>query len=104
MWSGDCGDMRPPRHLRLRRLPVVVLQQSAQSRFAADLGQRDFLRGHLTPTEYRLLTILFKSAGKIVTHRQLLREVWGPAHRRRRTNCNQLRRKLGDTAADDERM
>lgn len=39
------------------------------------------LRGqevHLTPTEFRLLTTLVKHAGKVVTHRQLLKEVWGP--------------------------
>jgi two-component system KDP operon response regulator KdpE len=35
---------------------------------------------HLTPTEYKLLTTLVKHAGKVVTHHQLLREVWGPAH------------------------
>jgi two-component system KDP operon response regulator KdpE len=33
---------------------------------------------HLTPIEYRLLTTLIKYAGKVVTHRQLLKEVWGP--------------------------
>jgi len=33
---------------------------------------------HLTPNEYRLLTVLAKHAGKVVTHRQLLKEVWGP--------------------------
>lgn len=33
---------------------------------------------HLTPIEYRLLTTLVKHAGKVVTHRQLLKEVWGP--------------------------
>lgn len=33
---------------------------------------------HLTPIEYRLLTTLVKYAGKVVTHRQLLKEVWGP--------------------------
>lgn len=47
-----------------------------------DLGSRlvfvDDVEIHLTPTEYRLLTILVKHAGKVVTHRQLLKEVWGP--------------------------
>jgi two-component system KDP operon response regulator KdpE len=41
------------------------------------------LRGapvRLTPIEYRLLTTLVRHAGKVVTHPQLLREVWGPAH------------------------
>jgi two-component system KDP operon response regulator KdpE len=33
---------------------------------------------HLTPTEFRLLATLIKYAGKVVTHRQLLKEVWGP--------------------------
>jgi two-component system KDP operon response regulator KdpE len=35
---------------------------------------------HLTPTEYRLLTVLINHAGRVVTNAQLLREVWGPAH------------------------
>jgi two-component system KDP operon response regulator KdpE len=39
---------------------------------------RDGLEVHLTPLEYRLLTTLVKYAGKVVTHRQLLKEVWGP--------------------------
>jgi two-component system KDP operon response regulator KdpE len=34
----------------------------------------------LTPIEYKLLTTLVKHAGKVVTHQQLLREVWGPSH------------------------
>jgi two-component system, OmpR family, KDP operon response regulator KdpE len=34
----------------------------------------------LTPIEYRLLTVLASNAGKVLTHRQILREVWGPAH------------------------
>lgn len=33
---------------------------------------------HLTPNEYRLLTVLARHAGKVVTHRQFLKEVWGP--------------------------
>ena len=35
---------------------------------------------HLTPIEYRLLTVLVANAGRVLTHRQLLREVWGPSH------------------------
>ncbi len=35
---------------------------------------------HLTPLEYRLLTTLVRNAGKVLTHRQLLKEVWGPVH------------------------
>lgn len=33
---------------------------------------------HLTPIEYKLLTTMLKHAGKVLTHRFLLREVWGP--------------------------
>jgi len=40
-------------------------------------GGRDV---HLTPTEYRLLAALIANTGRVLTHRQLLREVWGPAH------------------------
>lgn len=35
---------------------------------------------HLTPIEYKLLTTLVQHAGRVVTHQQLLREVWGPTH------------------------
>lgn len=35
---------------------------------------------HLTPREFGLLALLVKNAGKVVTHRQLLTAVWGPAH------------------------
>jgi two-component system KDP operon response regulator KdpE len=44
-------------------------------------GRRVLINGkevHLTPTEFRLLATLVKHAGKVVTHRQLLKEVWGP--------------------------
>ena len=49
-----------------------------------DLLQRRVLRGgqevHLTPKEYALLARLVRQAGQVVTHRQLLVEVWGPEH------------------------
>jgi two-component system KDP operon response regulator KdpE len=44
-------------------------------------GRRVFVRDqevHLTPIEYNLLLVLIRHAGKVVTHRQLLLEVWGP--------------------------
>lgn len=34
----------------------------------------------LTPVEYKLFAVLMKNAGKVLTHRQLLKEVWGPSH------------------------
>jgi len=49
-----------------------------------DLDRREVLvdgvEVHLTPIEYKLLVTLVKYAGKVVTHRQLLKEVWGPLH------------------------
>jgi two-component system KDP operon response regulator KdpE len=47
---------------------------------AAHRVQRAGVDLHLTPTEYELLTALAKHRGKVMTHRQLLREVWGAAH------------------------
>jgi two-component system KDP operon response regulator KdpE len=53
---------------------------------------------HLTPIEYRLLTTLIRHAGKVLTHRQLLTEVWGPPYADQahylRVYMAQLRRKL----------
>lgn len=53
---------------------------------------------HLTPTEYRLLVTLIRHAGKVVTHRQLMRELWGTeqedAQHTLRVHVSQLRRKL----------
>jgi two-component system KDP operon response regulator KdpE len=47
-----------------------------------DLAQRQVWTGgtevHLTPTEYKLLVTLVRHAGKVLTHRQLLKEIWGP--------------------------
>jgi two-component system KDP operon response regulator KdpE len=51
---------------------------------AVDLARRQVTRDgaeiHLTPIEYRLLAMLIANAGRVITHRQLLREVWGPSH------------------------
>ena len=53
---------------------------------------------HLTPIEYRLLTTLIRHAGKVMTHNQLLTEVWGPNQAEQahylRVYTAQLRRKL----------
>jgi two-component system, OmpR family, KDP operon response regulator KdpE len=53
---------------------------------------------HLTPVEYRLLALLAQNAGKVLTHRALLKDVWGPGHMEDthylRVYMTQLRRKL----------
>ncbi|MGD9520792.1 MAG: two-component system response regulator KdpE [Tepidiphilus sp.] len=72
-----------------------------------DLTNRTVKRGHqtirLTPIEYRLLTLLVRNAGKVLTHRQILREVWGPSHVEHahylRIYMSQLRHKLEEDPA-----
>jgi two-component system, OmpR family, KDP operon response regulator KdpE len=58
---------------------------------------------HLTPNEFKLLTVLVKHAGKVLTHRHLLKEVWGPGSGDEthylRVYMNQLRQKLETDAA-----
>ena len=57
---------------------------------------------HLTPTEYKLLCAMAQHAGKVVTHGQLLREVWGKHSTEQghylRIYMQHLRQKLGDDA------
>jgi two-component system, OmpR family, KDP operon response regulator KdpE len=52
------------------------------SDFVVDLSSRIVkVRGketHLTPNEYNLLTLLIRYAGKVVTQKQILKEIWGP--------------------------
>lgn len=68
------------RHARAQRAPgdpvlAVGDIRIDQARHEVDVASR---RIHLTPIEYRLLVLLARNAGKVITHRQLLREVWGP--------------------------
>jgi two-component system KDP operon response regulator KdpE len=71
----------------LRRRNHAGAGESPLVRFGGveiDLGARRVSRDgapvHLTPIEYRLLTTLVRHAGRVLTHRQLLGEVWGPSH------------------------
>ncbi len=67
-----------------------------------DLSRRVVRRAgrevHLTQIEYRLLVTLLANAGKVATHRQLMREVWGPGHAEQghylRIYVGRLRQKL----------
>jgi two-component system KDP operon response regulator KdpE len=78
-----------------------------ESVYVADDLKIDFLKRqvhigtrevHLTPIEYRLLTVLVRNAGRVMTHRQVLKEVWGPSYIEQthylRVFMNQLRRKI----------
>jgi two-component system KDP operon response regulator KdpE len=76
----------------------------------ADLAARTVSRGgtevHLTPIEYRLLTTLIRERGRVLTHSQLMKEVWGPNYSERshylRIYMGHLRRKLEDDPAQPE--
>jgi two-component system, OmpR family, KDP operon response regulator KdpE len=86
-----------------------VMRQAGQTEpiFILDNLRVDMLRRqvflneqeiHLTPIEYKLLVILIKQAGKVITHSQLLKEVWGPSYTKEtqylRVYMTQLRHKL----------
>jgi two-component system, OmpR family, KDP operon response regulator KdpE len=71
----------------LRRNARAGESESAVVRFGTveiDLMRRQVTRAgetvHLTPIEYRLLGLLVANTGKVMTHRHLLREVWGPSY------------------------
>jgi two-component system, OmpR family, KDP operon response regulator KdpE len=77
--------------------PVVTTDD-----FTVDLADKRVTRGgedvRLTPTEWQLLEVLVRHAGRLVTQRQLLAEVWGPGYQNEahylRVYVANLRRKL----------
>lgn len=94
----------------LRRLRVAQTPGSTVLRFgdvAVDLVgrvvRRQDVEVHLTPIEFRLLAALVARADRVITHRQLLREVWGPSHvestQYLRVYMGNLRHKLEDQPA-----
>jgi two-component system, OmpR family, KDP operon response regulator KdpE len=68
--------------------------------------KRDETEVSLTPTEWSLLTLLIRHAGRIVTHHQILREVWGPGAEKHRdylrVYLTHLRKKVERTPARPE--
>ena len=70
--------------------------------------RRDGGEVHLTPTEFGLLARLVRQAGQVVTHRQLLADVWGPEHTEQihylRLYMGQLRAKLEADSADPQHL
>ena len=53
---------------------------------------------HVTPNEFKLLALLAQHAGKVLTHRQILKDVWGPAYAAQthyvRVHMAELRKKI----------
>jgi two-component system KDP operon response regulator KdpE len=70
------------RHQEMAQAPGTTASVQRFEDLELDLGKRRVRRGqdevHLTPIEYKLLTLLARHAGKVLTHRQILKEVWGP--------------------------
>ncbi len=91
------------RRLRSEGTPPVF----TAGKVSVDLSRRIVTVGgaevKLTPKEYDLLRLLVRSAGRVLTHQMLLKEVWGPAHlhdtQYLRVYVRQLRQKLGDDTA-----
>ncbi|HWB32194.1 MAG TPA: response regulator transcription factor [Acidobacteriaceae bacterium] len=80
----------------------AAVNELCEGDFKIDLaGHRALLCGtelHLTPKEFELLTLLLKNAGRVMTHKVLLRQIWGPAGESQpeyiRVLVGQLRKKL----------
>ena len=101
---------------QLRRANVVsVGRTSSEVKFGTihvDLATYEVIRAgvpvHMTPTEFRLLTALIRGYGKVITHRQLLLEVWGPGYVDRphylRVYMTNLRQKLEDDPAQPKHL
>ena len=94
----------------LIRRHVRQQEASPQTSFgnvSIDFSRREVLRNgsavHLTPIEYRLLCALVANQGKVLTHRTLMREVWGPNHGESshylRIYMSRLRQKIEDDPA-----
>jgi two-component system KDP operon response regulator KdpE len=102
------GELLARIRVALRKsLPAEEGQQTPSyflGQIKVDFERRIVFRGqeevHLTPIEYKLLSVLLKHRGKVVTHRQLLKEVWGPSYVEQNAYVRifilNLRRKLED--------
>jgi len=99
----------------LRRSARAGEEQGPLVRFGdvvVDLANRRVSKGdqgvHLTQIEFRLLAVLLSHPGKVLTHRQLLRDVWGPAYVERshylRIYMGHLRQKLEDNPARPKQL
>jgi two-component system KDP operon response regulator KdpE len=99
------GELLARIRVALRHSQVVAAEQSdifTVEQLKVDLAKRQvYLNAeevHLTPIQYRLLSVLVKNAGKVLTQSYLLKEVWGPSYSDNshylRIYMSQLRQKL----------
>lgn len=68
------------RRVQMSDLPTLVSIGELQVDFVNRTVTKANEPLHLTPIEFRLLCVLYASAGRVITQRQLLKEVWGPGH------------------------
>lgn len=68
------------RRVQMSDLPTLVTIGELQVDFVNRTVTKANEPLHLTPIEFRLLCVLYASAGRVITQRQLLKEVWGPGH------------------------
>ncbi len=85
----------------------VISVEGLELDLAARVVRRDGEEIHLTPIEYDLLRVLARNRGRLITHRALLTEVWGPAYvddiRTLRTHIANLRQKIEPPGEDGPR-
>lgn len=94
------------------RIVAAAVTRYEQGGLAVDIAARRVTRDgqavHLTPTEFELLARLVRHAGQVVTHRQLLADVWGPEFTEHthylRLYMGQLRAKLEADPAEPRRL
>lgn len=101
------GELLARMRVLLRRAqPAGELSVVRFGEVEVDFAKRHVMKSgadvHLTVKEYGLLRLLLQHRGKVVTHRQLLRDVWGPGHEDDthylRVHMANLRKKLETTA------
>jgi two-component system KDP operon response regulator KdpE len=100
--TGDAGGQVASETDAIFRFGEVEVDRRAR------LVRRDGVEVHLTPIEYRLLSVLLANAGRVMTHRQLLKDVWGPSHTDQshylRIYMGHLRQKLERDPAQPEHL
>ncbi len=81
------ANLRRPRTVATEPQSEAIAQADAVFRFGEieinrfeRIVRRAGTEIHLTPIEYRLLAVLIANVGRVITHKQLLRDVWGPSH------------------------
>ncbi len=74
------ANMRRQQSLREGGESATVTIGDVEIDLAARIVKKAGAVVHLTPIEFRLLGVLVSNAGRVLTHRHLLREVWGPSH------------------------